>query len=202
MSESDEYYCPNPYCNKEKLAVGEKACPECGAYVQKMEAKELAKLLQQKRALSSQQEEEPAHALASKELVRRWFEESNNGKVAAIAVTDELCSTDFIMHGSDGEDIRGINDYKQFLSEFFNAFPDLHFTLDDIIVEGDKVATRYTMTCTHKGVFMGVPPTNKKITLWTIEIASVAGGKFVEGWARTDTLGLMQQLGIVPTPKK
>jgi hypothetical protein len=73
MSESDEYYCPNPYCNKEKLAVGEKACPECGAYVQKMEAKELAKLLQQKRALSLRQKKEPAPALVSKQDERILF---------------------------------------------------------------------------------------------------------------------------------
>ena len=67
MSESDEYYCPNQYCKIEKLTVGEKACPECGAYARKIEGKELAKLLQQKRALSLQQEREPALALASKQ---------------------------------------------------------------------------------------------------------------------------------------
>jgi hypothetical protein len=67
MSESDEHYCPNPYCDKEKLAIGEKACPECGAYVQKMDGKELAKLLQKKRALSFQQKKEPAATVSSEQ---------------------------------------------------------------------------------------------------------------------------------------
>jgi hypothetical protein len=67
MSESDEYYCPNQYCVIEKLKVEEKACPECGAYARKIKEKELTKLLQQKRALSAQQENEPAPAPASKQ---------------------------------------------------------------------------------------------------------------------------------------
>jgi len=67
MSKSDEYYCPNQYCKIEKLTGGEKACPECGAYAQKIEGKELAKLLQQKRALSLQEKSEPAPALAPKQ---------------------------------------------------------------------------------------------------------------------------------------
>jgi hypothetical protein len=67
MSESDEYYCPNQYCIIEKLKVGQKACPECGAYARKIKEKELTKLLQQKRALAPQQKDEPAAAPASKQ---------------------------------------------------------------------------------------------------------------------------------------
>jgi hypothetical protein len=67
MSESEEYYCPNEYCRIEKLTVEEKACPECGAYAQKIKGKELAKLLQQKRALSPQQENETTSAPTSKQ---------------------------------------------------------------------------------------------------------------------------------------
>ena len=73
MSESDECYCPNEYCRIEKLTVGEKACPECGAYARKIKGKELAKLLQQKRALSLQQKSEPAPAPASKQDGRTLF---------------------------------------------------------------------------------------------------------------------------------
>jgi predicted ester cyclase len=75
-------------------------------------------------------------------------------------------------------------------------------TVDDLIVEGDKAVVRYTITGTHKGAFMGVPPTNKKVTIWVIEIDRFAGGKIVEGWDRFDTLGIMQQLGVVPRPGK
>jgi len=137
-----------------------------------------------------------------KALERRWFEESNKGKAAAMAVIDELHATDYIFHGGSGEEMRSRKDYKQFMSEFYSAFPDVHFTLDEIVVEGDKVATRWTMTGTHKGKIGGIPPTNKKITIWGISIERVVGGKFVETWERYDTLGFMQQLGVVPTPKK
>jgi len=137
-----------------------------------------------------------------KALERRWFEESNKGKAAAMAVIDELHATDYIFHGGSGEEMRSRKDFKQFMSEFYSAFPDVHFTLDEIVVEGDKVATRWTMTGTHKGKIGGIPPTNKKITIWGISIERVVGGKFVETWERYDTLGFMQQLGVVPTPKK
>ena len=71
-----------------------------------------------------------------------------------------------------------------------------------MVAEGDKVAYRWTLTGTHKGEFEGIPPTNKKVTVWAISISRIAGGKIVEDWSRVDTLGLMQQLGVVPTPKK
>jgi len=137
-----------------------------------------------------------------KALVRRFFEESNKGKEAALAVIDELFATNIAYHGGGGEEIRGIKDYKQSTSESYNASPDLHFTIDDIVAEGDKVAVRLTFSGTNKGEIMGIPPTNKKLTIWGINIYRVVGGKFVEGWERADTLGLMQQLGVVPTPKK
>jgi len=137
-----------------------------------------------------------------KALARRWFEEANKGKAAFMTVIDELHATDLICHRGTGEDIRGIKDYKRGLMEVYSAFPDLHYTIDDMVVEGDKVAIRYTWTGTHKGEIMGTPPTNKKVTMWEILIDRVAGGKFAEIWARYDTLGLMQQLGLVPTPGK
>jgi predicted ester cyclase len=137
-----------------------------------------------------------------KALVRRFFKEYNKGKAAAMAIADKLCATNFVYHGGGGEEIRGLKEFKQQESEVFSAFPDLHFALDDMVVEGDKVAMRITMTGTHKGEFRGIPPTNKKVTVWAISIDRIVGGKFVEEWGRYDTLGLMQQLGVVSTPKK
>ena len=137
-----------------------------------------------------------------KALTRRFVEEYNKGKAAANAVTDELFATNFVMHGSAGEEIRGIKNIKQSGSEGFRAFPDYHLTIDDMVVEGDKVAIRATLTGTHKGEFMGIPPTNKKVTVWAMCIYRIAGGKFVESWEMMDMLGMMQQLGLVLTPKK
>lgn len=134
-----------------------------------------------------------------KALARRWFEEANKGKAAFMAVIDELHATDIVCHGGGGEETRGLKDLKRDLIEWFNAFPDLHFTVSDMVVEGDKVAIRYTWTGTHKGEIQGILPTNKKVTMWEIQIDRIAGGKFAEIWARYDTLSFMQQLGIVST---
>jgi steroid delta-isomerase-like uncharacterized protein len=133
---------------------------------------------------------------------RRFFEEWNKGKAAAIKAMDETCATNIVWHDVTGRDIRGLNDFKKSMGEFFDAFPDNHFSIDDMIAEGGKVAVRYRITGTHKGEFMGIPATNKKITLWAIEIDRIDGGKFVEGWISFDTLGMMQQLGLAPTPGK
>ena len=137
-----------------------------------------------------------------KALERHFFEEWNKGKAAAMAVIDELCDANLVFHGGVGEEIRGIKEFKKTMGEMYDAFPDNHMTLDDIIIEGDKAAIRYTVTGTHKGAFMGIPPTNKKVTSSAIEIDRIVNGKVVEGWAKMDTLGFMQQLGVVPTPKK
>jgi steroid delta-isomerase-like uncharacterized protein len=136
-----------------------------------------------------------------KALVRRFFEEYNKGKAAAIAAMDELYAADFLMHDGTGNDIH-LKDLKQSESEVFSAFPDVHFTIDDMVVEGDKVAVRFSFNGTRKGEFMGIPPTNKKVTEWAISIYRIARGKFVEAWERYDTMGFMQQLGLIPTKMK
>ena len=143
-------------------------------------------------------------AKENKALVRRFIKELNKGKAAAMAVIDELYATDWVGHSGMGRDMYGIKDNKQYTSEFFSAFPDLHFTIDDIVVEGDRATVRWTSTGTHKGEFMGVPPTNKKWTISLITISRIAGGKIVEDHGQYDALGLMRQLGLkeIPTPKK
>jgi steroid delta-isomerase-like uncharacterized protein len=138
-----------------------------------------------------------------KALTRRFFDECNKGKAAAMGVMDEFYATDVVFHSGTGENIHGLKDYKQHISEQFSAFPDLHFTIDDMIAEGNKKATRLTMTGTHKGEYKGIPATNRKVTVWLITVAHCnAAGKIMEEWHKYDTLGVMQQLGVVPTPKK
>ena len=135
-----------------------------------------------------------------KALERRFVEEFNKGKAAAMDIIDELFATDIVEHSGTGEETHGLKDYKQSTSDVYNAFPDIHFTLHDMVVEGDKAAVRFTFSGTHKGEFMGIPPTNKKVTMWGIYIDRIADGKFVESWVRYDTLGLMKQLGPAPKP--
>ena len=136
-----------------------------------------------------------------KELMRHFVEQWNKGKAAAMKAMDEFTATNVVFHGY-GEDIHGIKDYKKSMSEFYDAFPDNHMTINDMVVEGDKIVVRYTLSGTHKGEYMGIPATNKKVTGWVIEIDRIVGGKTVEGWMRFDTLSMMQQLGVIPTPEK
>ena len=133
----------------------------------------------------------------NKALVRRLYEEVlNQGKLALI---DELCAPEFVYHNASTT-IQGREPYKQFLSIYLTASPDLHFTREDEVAEGDKVVSRYTTRGTHLGPFMGIPPTGKHVTVTGIAITRIANGKVVEEWANADELGLLQQLGVVPTP--
>lgn len=132
-------------------------------------------------------------------LVRHIIEEANKGKGNAITVMDKFYANDFVIHGGTGEEIHGLNNWKQHYSELLDAIPDLHLIIDDMVVEGDKVAVRWTITGTHRGVLRGIPPTNKKVKTWGIQIYRFAGGRLMEIWERYDTLSTMQQLGAVPS---
>ena len=78
------------------------------------------------------------------------------------------------------------------------AFPDLRFTIEDLIAEGDKVVYRYSATGTHKGDLSGIAATEKMVTITGMVISRILNGKVQEDWEQTDMLGLMQQLGVVP----
>jgi steroid delta-isomerase-like uncharacterized protein len=135
----------------------------------------------------------------SKAIERRLFAEWNKGKEAGIAIIDEFYAPDFVFHIASGQDIRRLKEEKKHMSNFYEAFPDIHFTIEDMVAEGDKLAVRYTFTGTHKGKGMGIPPTNKKVKIHGITISHRnAEGKIVEEWEKYDTLAAMQQLGLVP----
>ena len=93
---------------------------------------------------------------------------------------------------------QGIAVVKQLIINFRTAFPDLKFSLDDEVVEGDKVVHRWTMTGTHEAPLMGIPATGKQATWTGITIFRFADGKIVERWANVDVLGILQQLGVIP----
>ena len=130
----------------------------------------------------------------NKALVRRLIAGRNKGKTALMDAMDELLATDVIYHAGTGEVIQGLQDLKQSAKEGIEQYLNQHFTIDDMVAEGDKVAVRWTMTGTRK--------TNKTVTLWGIGISRIVNGKIVERWGRWDTLGVQQQLGLIPTPQK
>jgi predicted ester cyclase len=79
------------------------------------------------------------------------------------------------------------------------AFPDIRWTLEEQIAEGEKVVSRFTMTGTHRGDFLGIHPTGKSVKVWGVVIDVVRDGNFAESRIIMDTLGLMQQLGMIPS---
>ena len=113
-------------------------------------------------------------------------------------VADELIAADVISHEVPTEYPSGLEGWKHYFADFRAAFPDLHFTIEETIADGDKVVCRCTMQGTHLGEFMGIPATGKKVSISGIDIAHFAGGKGVEHWANYNELGMMQQLGVIP----
>ena len=132
---------------------------------------------------------------ANKAVVRRYIEEWNKQNPAGV---EELVAPNYVWHGPAGFGDMDLAAMKQAMPAFFTAFPDLHWTVEDLIAEGDKVVHRFTMRATHKGEIMGIPPSGKVVTVTGIYISRFAGGKFVEDWRAVDDLGLLQQLGAIP----
>ena len=88
---------------------------------------------------------------------------------------------------------------KQIFAALRAGFPDFQTTIEDLIAEGDKVAGRISWQGTHKGELMGIPPTGKHVKVTEMQIYRMTNGKIVERWVESDVLGMMQQLGIIPT---
>jgi steroid delta-isomerase-like uncharacterized protein len=132
----------------------------------------------------------------SEPVVRRFLDEVI-GKGNA-DVLDEVMSQELVWHGGSFGEIRGLDDFKQFIGQFLVAFPDLRVAVDDVIGVDDKVAARLTVRGTHDGELMGIPASGKDATWTDINIYRVADGKIVEEWFCGDYLGMMQQIGAVP----
>ena len=114
-------------------------------------------------------------------------------------LAEELVDARFVGHDvAMPEPIRGPEGLKQQAKGYRDAFPDLQFTIEDQIAEGDQVVTRWTVTGTHKGDLFGMSPTGKQATITGITIDRFSGGKIAESWDNWDALGLMQQLGAIP----
>jgi steroid delta-isomerase-like uncharacterized protein len=135
--------------------------------------------------------------LSNKATAKRFFDEViNQGKFELI---DELVSPDFVEHDEFPGVGEGREGVKQFFTMFKAAFPDIKFTLNDLLEEGDKIVAHAMVTGTHKGEFLDIPPTGKSIELRSIDIVRFGSdGKVVEHWGVMDTGALMQQLGVAP----
>jgi steroid delta-isomerase-like uncharacterized protein len=112
---------------------------------------------------------------------------------------DTIMAADFIEHIPFPGQEPGREGYKQFVSQFRAAFPDVQFTVEDLIAEGDKVTLRWSGQGTHKAELAGISATGKSVTITGIDIFRIVAGQIVERWGERNTLALMQQLGAIPT---
>ena len=133
---------------------------------------------------------------AMKAELRRLLEEAVGG--GKLDVVDELIAPDYVNH--DFPDAKGPEGFKQMVAMFRGAFPDLEFTVEEVIGEADRLASRGAWRGTHKGTFMGLPATGKQVTVPFIDIWRISDGKFAENWVQMDMLGLIRQLGVGAEP--
>ncbi len=133
----------------------------------------------------------------NKALARRYLDAIDRQDLAAL---DQVLSPDYRYHLPGSPEPLDRERHRQFLTTFYAACPDLSHTVEDMIAEGDRVATRATDRGTQRGELMGIPPTGKQFTITGINIVRVAGGRIVEEWVVFDQLGMLQQLGIMPSP--
>jgi steroid delta-isomerase-like uncharacterized protein len=137
----------------------------------------------------------------NKAFVRRQIEETwNKGNLDFV---DEGFTSDYVKHDPlSPEEIRGPEGFKRNVAETRSAFPDFRIEIVEQLAEGDLVATRYVVCGTQEGELEGIPPTGNRIQVAGTGVDRFSEGKIAESWEMYDTLGMMQQLGVIPSPER
>jgi len=140
-----------------------------------------------------------AQETSNKATLRRFNEATNSGDVELISKTiDELVEPNALIHTPLPIEATGAQLAKEVFGTLLRAYPDLHITVEDLIEDGDKIVSRNTVTGTHQGEYMGLPPTGRSVTYNEIFIVRFAGGRIVESWGVVDVFSQMKQLGVIP----
>ncbi len=135
----------------------------------------------------------------SKRFMQRFVEFINT---ASEQLAEELIAPDAVFHvPGRAEPMRGPAGYLAIIGMMRGGFPDIQWTLEQLITEGDMLAARFTMRGTHKGDFFGIPPSGRPIQVQAMNFYRIAGGTIVEERGQPDLLGLMMQIGAVPAPR-
>lgn len=135
----------------------------------------------------------------NKAVVRRYYDEVLNQR--NVDLLDDLAVEDYVEHDPFPGQGNGLGDLKARVTGLCAAFNPMHFTIEDVIAEGDRVVVRWTNAGTHSGGFMGIPATGKDFGIAGIDIHAVRSGKLAEHWHVVDQLAQMQQLGLLPQPE-
>jgi steroid delta-isomerase-like uncharacterized protein len=144
----------------------------------------------------------PAQETSNKATVRRFYDAANSGDAELVSRTiDELVEPDAVIRTPLPIEASGSELLKEVFARLLRAYPDLHITAEDLLEDGDKIVSRNTVTGTHQGEYMGLPPTGKSVTYDEIFILRLAGGRIVETWGVVDVLSQMRQLGVIPAQR-
>jgi steroid delta-isomerase-like uncharacterized protein len=134
----------------------------------------------------------------NKAIVRRFIEAvQNEGDLAAL---DALVAPGYVNHSTPPGVPPDREGLKQLTALFRAAFPDGRMTIEEMVAEGDRVATRKTFRGTHRGELLGLPPTGRAVEIALLDLVRLADGQVVESWSVADELGLLRQLGALPSP--
>jgi predicted ester cyclase len=136
------------------------------------------------------------HRTEIEALYHRLIEEVvNDGQ---LDIVDEIVGSDFVMHvAGDPEPVRGPDGLKEHVQAWRTAFPDLHLDVDAVLIQGNRVVGRWTLTGTHEAELMGIEPSEAQVSIRGVEIDRVENSEFVEIWEIVDTLSLFEQLGVI-----
>jgi len=132
----------------------------------------------------------------NKTIVRKVYEAFNERNTD---MTNEIIAPDYVDYTNQ---IQGLESGKKFITMFWEGFPDIYWSIEDIIAEGDKVWVRAKITGTHTGEYRGLVPTGKKFTISAVDIWHIVNGKIVECWAVDDWMDCFKQLGVIEYTEK
>lgn len=141
-----------------------------------------------------------AQVTTNKATFRRFHDALNTGDVDLIAKTiDEVVAPDVLLHAPLPVGATGVQALKDVMTILHRAYPDLHLTIEDLIAEGDKVVGRNAITGTHRGEYLGLPPTGISVVYNEIFIFRFVEGRIAEIWGVVDLYAQMRQLGVIPS---
>jgi len=131
----------------------------------------------------------------AEEVLHGIYEAINTGNLALL---DKFVAPGYVEHS---EGFQGVEPFRQQVAAFRAAFPDLRVTIEDVLTDGDRFASRTTVTGTHTGDLMGMPATGKRISVEAVDIGRVHDGQAAERWGGLNMYALLTQLGVIPAPQ-
>ena len=135
---------------------------------------------------------------SNKDVIKAFLEDViNQGRLER---ANDLVKEDFVELDPLPGQVQGREGLKAVIHALRSAFPDMHWVVNEMVAEGQKVVTRFVWTGTHRGVFLGIPPTGRNVEVKGVVIDRLEDGKMADSRILMDTMGLMQQLGVIPSP--